>query len=135
MAERSAANCPTSGGARCPSARRLPRPMACFPRALGHHSSELRLFPVETAAHKMTGLSAQRYGLKGRGELKKGAFADIVAFEPCAVSEKFTASGRPACAQDISHVFIDGSLVLWDGCSGATFGPAGCRGGRESTDA
>ena len=79
-----------------------------LPQGSGAPFQELRLFPLETAAHKMTDLSAQRYGLKGRGELKKGAFADI---------------------------FVNGSLVLWDGCSGATLGPAGCRAGRESTDA
>jgi outer membrane protein OmpA-like peptidoglycan-associated protein len=39
----------------------------------------LNLFPLETAVHKMTGLTASTFGLAGRGVLKEGCAADIVA--------------------------------------------------------
>ena len=92
-----------------------PSAYGCFPRVLGHYSRELGLFPLETAVHKMTGLSAQRYGMKGRGELKEGASADIVIFDSGKVNEKFTEGGRPAFAEGISHVFVNGSPVLCEG--------------------
>jgi N-acyl-D-aspartate/D-glutamate deacylase len=92
-----------------------PSAYGCFPRVLGHYAREFRLFPLETAVHKMTGLSARRFALKGRGELKKGAFADIAVFEPSTVNDNFTEGGRPTFAKGISHVFVNGSPMLWDG--------------------
>src|SRR5262249_29410494 len=40
-----------------------PRLWGSFPRVLGHYSRGLNLFPLETAVHKMTGLTAQSFGL------------------------------------------------------------------------
>src|SRR4029079_3236416 len=58
-----------------------PRLWGCFPRVLGHYSRDLKLFPLETAVHKMTGLPAARFGLAGRGVLKIGAHADLTLFD------------------------------------------------------
>jgi len=44
-----------------------PRLWGSFPRVLGHYSRSLNLFPLETAVHKMTGLTARTFGLAGRG--------------------------------------------------------------------
>ena len=49
-----------------------PRLWATFPRVLGHYSRELGLFPLEQAVHKMTGLTAQTFGLADRGVLRAG---------------------------------------------------------------
>src|SRR6185436_3246488 len=54
-----------------------PRLWGTFPRVLGHYTRELKLFPLETAVYKMTGLTASKFGLEGRGVLKPGAHADI----------------------------------------------------------
>src|SRR5690606_5842040 len=40
-----------------------PRLWGAFPRVLGHYSRDLGLFPLAQAVHKMTGLSAARFGL------------------------------------------------------------------------
>jgi N-acyl-D-aspartate/D-glutamate deacylase len=63
----------------------------------------------------MTGLSAKRYGLPGRGEIKKGSYADIVIFDPSRINEQFTQQKSPAYSSGISHVFINGQTVLWEG--------------------
>ena len=47
-----------------------PRLWATFPRVLGHYSRELGLFSLEQAVHKMTGLTAQTFGLADRGVLR-----------------------------------------------------------------
>ena len=67
-----------------------PRLWATFPRVLGHYSRELGLFPLEQAVHKMTGLTAQTFGLADRGVLRTGAWADIAVFDPQTVAEAAT---------------------------------------------
>ena len=49
---------------------------------LGHYSRDEQLFPLTTAVHKMTGLSAARFQLADRGLVKIGYFADLVLFDP-----------------------------------------------------
>src|SRR5437667_6774614 len=57
-----------------------PRLWGTFPRVLGHYARGLGLFSLETAVHKMTGLTAKTFGLADRGVLKEGFAADIVLF-------------------------------------------------------
>ncbi len=47
-----------------------PRLWGAFPRVLGHYSRDEQLFPLTTAVHKMTGLSAARFQLADRGLVK-----------------------------------------------------------------
>ncbi len=92
-----------------------PSAFGCFPRVLGHYSRELGLFPMETAIYKMTGLSARRYNLAGRGAITKNAYADLVVFDPHTINEDFYEDGSPAPAKGIAHVFINGIQMLADG--------------------
>ncbi|PHB95574.1 D-aminoacylase, partial [Bacillus toyonensis] len=59
-----------------------PRLWGAFPRVLGRYSREQQLFPLAEAVHKMTGLSAERFGLTGRGFVREGYWADLVLFDP-----------------------------------------------------
>src|SRR6185295_969776 len=54
-----------------------PRLWGTFPRVLGHYSRDLKLFPLETAIWKMTGLTARTFGLQQRGSLQPGHHADV----------------------------------------------------------
>jgi len=101
-----------------------PRLWGSFPRVLGHYSRALNLFPLETAVHKMTGLTAQSFGLEGRGVLREGAFADLAIFDAGAVDEaaSFAQPIRPA--RGIHAVIVNGSVVWKDG------EPTGARPGR-----
>lgn len=56
-----------------------PRLWGAFPQVLGHYSRDEQLFPLTTAVHKMTGLSAARFQLADRGLVKIGYFADFGA--------------------------------------------------------
>lgn len=89
-----------------------PSAYGCFPRMLGHYCRGLKLFSLEEIVRKMTSLPAETYGIAGRGVLKKGAFADVVVFDPKTVDEKFDESGRPAPAAGITHVFINGVPIV-----------------------
>ena len=101
-----------------------PRLWGTFPRVLGHYSRELKLFPLETAVYKMTGLTAGKFGLKGRGVLKAGAHADITLFNADTIIDAadFEHSTRPA--RGIGTVIVNGEIVWRDGK------PSGARPGR-----
>jgi len=95
-------------------ARPHPRLWGTFPRVLGHYSRRLGLFPLETAVHKMTGLTAAGFGLADRGVLREGAFADLVLFDPETVDERasFDEPTRPAVGIDL--VAVNGVPVWRD---------------------
>ena len=88
---------------------------------------DLKLFPLETAVYKMTGLTAANFGLEGRGVLKQGAYADITLFDADTVIDAadFQHSTRPAIG--IDTVIVNGVPVWRDGK------PTGARPGRVLT--
>jgi len=94
-----------------------PRLWATFPRVLGHYSRELGLFPLEQAVHKMTGLTAQTFGLPDRGLLRPGAWADIAIFDPGTVGEAATFQRPIAPAHGIDTVIVNGEVVWRNGKS------------------
>ncbi len=94
-----------------------PRLWSTFPRVLGHYSRDLGLFSLETAVHKMTGLTAQTFGLEGRGVLREGAYADLVLFDPETVAEAATFENPIAPAHGIKTVIVNGAMVWNDGRS------------------
>ena len=92
-----------------------PRLWGTFPRVLGHYARGLGLFPLETAVHKMTGLTAQTFGLLGRGILKEGYAADITIFDAGTVEESATFARPIQPARGIDAVIVNGALVWKDG--------------------
>jgi N-acyl-D-amino-acid deacylase len=91
-----------------------PRLWGSFPRVLGHYSRGLKLFPLETAVHKMTGLTARTFGLAGRGEVKAGFAADIAIFDSDEVDEAATFARPIQAAKGIDTVVVNGEVV-WRG--------------------
>jgi N-acyl-D-amino-acid deacylase len=101
-----------------------PRLWGTFSRVLGHYSRNLSLFPLETAVHKMTGLTAKTFGLKDRGVLKEGAFADVAIFDAGAVDEAATFARPIQPAKGIEATIVNGEIV-WQGGK-----PTGARPGK-----
>lgn len=101
-----------------------PRLWSTFPRVLGHYARDLGLFSLETAVHKMTGLTAATFGLKDRGLLREGAFADLVLFDAATVGEAASFEQPIAPAQGIHLVMVNGRSVWEQGA------PTGMRPGR-----
>ena len=92
-----------------------PRLWGSFPRVLGHYGRLLGLFPLETAVYKMTGLTAKNFGLKDRGELREGAYADITLFDAETIDEAATYAAPIAPARGIEVVIVNGAMVWRDG--------------------
>jgi N-acyl-D-aspartate/D-glutamate deacylase len=89
-----------------------PRLWGTFPRILGHYVRDIGLFGLEQAIHKMTGLTAARFGLAGRGILREGYAADLVLFDAEKVRDTATYETPISAAEGISAVFVNGQPAL-----------------------
>jgi N-acyl-D-amino-acid deacylase len=94
-----------------------PRLWGTFPRVLGHYGRGLGLFPLEKAIHKMTGLTASRFGLADRGVIREGAYADLTLFDAGTVNELATFDKPIAQSIGIETVLVNGVVVWRDGKS------------------
>ncbi|WP_281544541.1 D-aminoacylase [Grimontia sp. SpTr1] len=87
-----------------------PRLWGAFPRVLGYYCRERKLFPLSTAIHKMTSLSAQRFNLTKRGEIKVGYFADLVLFNPDEIIDTANFHQPKQVAKGIQTVWVNGKI-------------------------
>ena len=88
-----------------------PRLWGTFPRVLGHYARDLGLFSLEEAVHRMTGLSARQFNLRGRGEIKVGSLADLVVFDPQRVTDRATYENPTVPADGIDLVMVTGAIT------------------------
>jgi N-acyl-D-amino-acid deacylase len=97
--------------------RGKPHPAAygTFPRVLGHFVRNRGLFSLEEAIRKSTSLPAQRLGLRRRGVLREGNFADVVVLDPRTVDDRTTYRQPDAPPVGIRHVLVNGKAVVRDG--------------------
>jgi len=92
-----------------------PRSYGTFSRVLARYWREKRVLGLEQAVWKMTGLPAQRLGLKDRGTLAVGRFADITIFDPSHVTDNATFENPHRYSSGIRHVLVNGQLTVEDG--------------------
>jgi N-acyl-D-aspartate/D-glutamate deacylase/sugar phosphate permease len=81
----------------------------CFPRFLGFHVRERRLCDLETAIHKCTAAPARALGVRGRGVIERGAFADLVVLDPASVGSDADFDRPALYPRGIEHVLITAS--------------------------
>ena len=89
-----------------------PRNFGTFPRVLGVYVRELKLLRLEDAVRKITSLNAAKVGLKDRGLLRAGAFADITVFDPETIIDNAKYTEPFQYNEGIRFVFVNGQLVL-----------------------
>ena len=94
-----------------------PRLWGTFPRVLGHYARDVGLFPLQEAVRRMTGLPAAQFGLRERGLLRAGAYADLVLFDPKTVIDRATFETPTLKADGIDLVLVNGRIVWRDGAS------------------
>jgi len=117
-----------------PLARGKPHPRAfgTFPRVLGHYVRERKVLGLSDAIRKMTWLPARRLGLNDRGIVRRGAYADLVLFDPERVADQATYDDPIRPPVGIKAVVVNGQVVARDGeLTGALPGRV-LRGGRKS---
>jgi len=83
-----------------------------FVRTIEHYVKELKLYTLEDAIHRSTGLSASRYELDDRGVIKPGAAADIVVFDFENIHDNSTYDEPEQYPDGIEHVIVNGRTVV-----------------------
>ena len=91
-----------------------PRLWGTFPRVLGHYCRDHGVFSLEEAVHRMSGKPASVFGLTDRGEIRPGAFADLVVFDPNTVTDRATFEAPETPAGGIERVYVNGELVWFE---------------------
>ena len=91
-----------------------PRSYGTFVRVLGRYVREKKLLTLEDAVRKMTSLPAARAGLRDRGLIRPGMKADLVIFDPATVVDTATFENPHQYAAGVSHVIVNGVLVVDD---------------------
>jgi N-acyl-D-amino-acid deacylase len=92
-----------------------PRAYGNFARIFARYVRDEHVVPVEEAVRKLTSLPADVLSLADRGRLKKGAFADVVIFDPKTFQDHSTYAKPMQYATGMTDVFINGQLALKDG--------------------
>lgn len=86
---------------------------------LGYYARELGLFSLEQAVRKMSGRTAEVFGLKDRGVIREGAYADLVLFDLRTVRDAATFEAPTRPAEGIDEVWVNGQSAFVRG-AGAT---------------
>lgn len=89
-----------------------PRAYGTYPRILGKYVREERVLPLEDAIRKMTSAVADRLGLRDRGVLRAGHFADVVVFDPATISDRATFTAPHQLSVGVREVWVNGARVL-----------------------
>jgi N-acyl-D-aspartate/D-glutamate deacylase len=89
-----------------------PRNYGTFPRVLRLYVREKGILSFEEAIRKMSFLPSLRLGLKKRGCIKKGCYADIAVIDPSSVSDTATWQNPHNYPGGIPYVLVNGQLVV-----------------------
>ena len=100
-----------------------PRAYGNFIRVLGQYARDDKAMPLQDAIHRLSWLPATNLGIRGRGALREGYYADVVVFDPATVKDHATYAKPHQLATGVNDVFVNGVQVLKDGKhTGATPG-------------
>jgi N-acyl-D-amino-acid deacylase len=92
-----------------------PRAYGNFARVLGKYARDEQAITLAEAVRKLSALPVHNLGIKDRGTLKPGNFADVVVFDPKTVADHATFAKPQQFATGVNQVFVNGVQVLKDG--------------------
>jgi N-acyl-D-amino-acid deacylase len=104
-----------SDGIPSPTGKPHPRLYGTFPRVLGRYVRDERLISLEEAVRRMTSLPAAKFRLADRGEVREGAWADLVVFDPETIADTATYEEPRQYPRGISTVIVNGQVVVEGG--------------------
>ena len=89
-----------------------PRCFGSFPRIIKNYAIDKKLLSWEEAIMKMTGLPAEKFNIRRRGELKEKNFADITIIDPKTIQDLATSDNPYQYNKGIEYVIVNGQIVL-----------------------
>ena len=92
-----------------------PRAYGNFTRIMGKYVRDEKVIPLEDAVRKASAAVARRLSIADRGELREGAYADIIIFNPGIIGDKATYEQPHQVSTGVRDVFVNGVAVLRDG--------------------
>lgn len=92
-----------------------PRCYGTYPRILGWCVRECEVVSLQEAVRKMTSAPAQKMGLRDRGLLREGMWADVTIFDPRTVIDRATFSDPHQYPVGIEYVLVNGQIVIEKG--------------------
>jgi N-acyl-D-amino-acid deacylase len=92
-----------------------PRAYGNFVRVLGQYARDDKVITLQDAVHRLSWLPATNLGIRGRGALREGYYADVVIFDPAKVQDHATYAKPHQLATGVDDVFVNGVQVLKDG--------------------
>jgi N-acyl-D-amino-acid deacylase len=95
-------------------ARVHPRNFGAFTKVLEKYVKKEKLLTWESAINKMTLAPAEKFGIKKRGSLKKGYFADLLILDKDTIASPATIENPYQYSKGIKLVMINGEIVLED---------------------
>ena len=107
----------SDGGAHPIATKDIPHPRAfgTFPRVISKYCRDRKLFSLETAINKMTGMPAARLNLADRGLIKAGMWADLVLFDFDKINDTPTFVKPNVPCEGILRVYVNGVLTAQNG--------------------
>jgi N-acyl-D-amino-acid deacylase len=95
--------------------RSHPRAYGNVARLLGHYVRDEKATTLQDAIHRLSWLPATNLGIRGRGALRDGYYADVVVFDPATIQDHATYEKPDQLATGVRDVFVNGVQVMKDG--------------------
>ena len=92
-----------------------PRKYASFPEKYQRYVVDSPVLSLETFVYKSSSLAATTFGIKKRGEIKVGNYADIILFDEESYKPLADFSEPENLSEGVRYVFVNGKPALADG--------------------
>jgi N-acyl-D-aspartate/D-glutamate deacylase len=92
-----------------------PRKYGTFPKKIHEYVEEKHIITMPEAIRSSTSLTAETLGLKDRGLLKPGYFADILVFDPATYQDRATYAEPTVLATGVRYLTVNGQLAIDEG--------------------
>src|SRR5690349_8494196 len=89
-----------------------PRKYGTFPRKIREYALKRKVISLPFAIRSSSGLTAESLGIKNRGFLRVGYFADVTVFDPKTISELSTYEHPEVLARGMKYVIVNGKLAV-----------------------
>ena len=96
-----------------------PRGFGAFPRVFSKFVRQMKILNIEAIIQRMTSNAAKNMGFTQRGEIRVGAIADLVLFDPDSIRDQASLMHPQALSQGVIKVWVSGILAFDNGSTTA----------------